>query len=110
MRWTTGAVLLVALFVSLNLVCPPLVRADDDNNDPAAKFVTKTAIKHVVVIFDENNSFDHYFGTYPNALNLPGERSTFSPAPDTRAVSTDILHFRARVLAVYGQGMFMGNL
>jgi predicted HTH transcriptional regulator len=26
------------------------------------------------------------------------------------AVSTDILHFRARVLAVYGQGMFMGNL
>ena len=27
-----------------------------------------------------------------------------------RAVSTDILHFRARVLAVYGQGMFMGNL
>jgi threonyl-tRNA synthetase len=27
-----------------------------------------------------------------------------------RAVSTDILHFLARVLAVYGQGMFMGNL
>ena len=26
------------------------------------------------------------------------------------AVSTDILHFRARVLAVYGLGMFMGNL
>src|SRR5260370_17872105 len=31
------------------------------------------AIKHVVVIFGENISFDHYFGTYPNALNLPGE-------------------------------------
>jgi phospholipase C len=30
-------------------------------------------IKHVVVIFGENISFDHYFGTYPNALNLPGE-------------------------------------
>ena len=28
------------------------------------------AIKHVVVIFGENISFDHYFGTYPNALNL----------------------------------------
>jgi phospholipase C len=25
------------------------------------------------VIFQENVSFDHYFGTYPNALNLPGE-------------------------------------
>ena len=31
------------------------------------------AIKHVVVIFNENISFDHYFGTYPNAANLPGE-------------------------------------
>ena len=28
-----------------------------------------TPIKHVVVIFQENVSFDHYFGTYPNAAN-----------------------------------------
>jgi phospholipase C len=34
---------------------------------------TTTPIKHVVVIFQENISFDHYFGTYPNAKNLPGE-------------------------------------
>jgi phospholipase C len=34
---------------------------------------TATPVKHIVVIFDENISFDHYFGTYPNALNLPGE-------------------------------------
>jgi phospholipase C len=34
---------------------------------------TKTPIKHLVVIFQENISYDHYFGTYPNALNLPGE-------------------------------------
>jgi phospholipase C len=27
---------------------------------------TTTPIKYVVVIFQENNSFDHYFGTYPN--------------------------------------------
>jgi phospholipase C len=32
-----------------------------------------TPIQHVVVIFDENISFDHYFGMYPNALNLPGQ-------------------------------------
>jgi phospholipase C len=30
-------------------------------------------IKHIVVIFQENVSFDHYFGTYPNALNPAGE-------------------------------------
>jgi phospholipase C len=34
---------------------------------------TKTPIKHLVVIFQENVSFDHYFGTYPNATNPPGE-------------------------------------
>src|SRR5258708_154081 len=28
---------------------------------------TATPIKHVVVIFQENVSFDHYFGTYPHA-------------------------------------------
>jgi phospholipase C len=40
------------------------------------------AIKHVVVIFGENISFDHYFGTYPNAANLPGE-TKFTAASGT---------------------------
>jgi phospholipase C len=35
---------------------------------------TKTPIKHVVVIFDENNSYDHYFGTYPKATNTGGTK------------------------------------
>jgi phospholipase C len=30
-------------------------------------------IQHVVVIYGENVSFDHYFGTYPHATNPPGE-------------------------------------
>lgn len=34
---------------------------------------TATPIKHLVVIFQENVSFDHYFATYPNALNPSGE-------------------------------------
>ena len=34
---------------------------------------TKSPIKHLVVIFDENVSFDHYFATYPVAANPPGE-------------------------------------
>jgi phospholipase C len=42
-------------------------------------------IQHVVVIFQENVSFDHYFATYPNALNLPGERQ-FAALPGTPAV------------------------
>ncbi|RKP49614.1 phospholipase C [Pararobbsia silviterrae] len=34
---------------------------------------TATPIKHLVVIYGENISFDHYFGTYPTATNPPGE-------------------------------------
>jgi phospholipase C len=34
---------------------------------------TATPIQHLVVVFQENVSFDHYFGTYPNAANPPGE-------------------------------------
>jgi len=33
---------------------------------------TSTPIKHLVVIFNENISFDHYFGTYPKATNADG--------------------------------------
>jgi phospholipase C len=29
------------------------------------------AIKHVVIIMQENRSFDHYFGTYPGAEGIP---------------------------------------
>jgi phospholipase C len=34
---------------------------------------TATPIEHLVVIFQENVSFDHYFATYPHAKNLSGE-------------------------------------
>jgi phospholipase C len=47
---------------------------------------TKTPIRHVVVIFDENRSFDHYFGTYPHALNPPGEPA-FHPRPGTPSIN-----------------------
>jgi phospholipase C len=40
---------------------------------------TSTPVKHVVVIFQENVSFDHYFGTYPNAANTDGQKFTASP-------------------------------
>ena len=44
----------------------------------------KTPITHVVEIFQENVSFDHYFGTYPNAANTDGQ--PFSALPGTPAV------------------------
>ena len=45
-----------------------------------------TRIKHLVVIFDENVSFDHYFATYPHAQN-PGGEPNFDPLDDTPTVN-----------------------
>jgi phospholipase C len=47
---------------------------------------TATPIKHLVVIFDENVSFDHYFGTYPYAPNPQGEPA-FHAKPGTPQVN-----------------------
>ncbi len=45
-----------------------------------------TPIKHLVVIFQENVSFDHYFGSYPHAANSPGEPAFWAVA-DTPTVN-----------------------
>jgi phospholipase C len=45
---------------------------------------TVTPIQHLVVIFGENISFDHYFGTYPTATNSDGQ--TFHALPGTPTV------------------------
>jgi phospholipase C len=47
---------------------------------------TATPIKHLVVIFQENVSFDHYFGTYPVAAN-PGGEPAFHARPGTPSVN-----------------------
>ena len=49
-------------------------------------FSTKTPIKHVVVIFQENVSFDRYFATYPHATN-PGADPQFHAKDDTPRVN-----------------------
>jgi phospholipase C len=63
--------LLAAGAAALGLV--PAVSAADQGGDPAAFARTSTPIKHLVVIFQENVSFDHYFATYPVATNPAGE-------------------------------------
>jgi phospholipase C len=50
-----------------------MLEARKGGNATAAAISTGTPIKHIIVIFQENNSFDHYFGTYPHATNPLGE-------------------------------------
>jgi phospholipase C len=53
---------------------------------PAIAAGPATPIEHLVVIFQENVSFDHYFATYPAAMNPPGE-PPFQATPGTPSVN-----------------------
>ncbi len=50
---------------------------------------TATPIKHLVVIYQENVSFDHYFATYPHATNPSGE-PRFTPRARPITLGGDI--------------------
>jgi phospholipase C len=63
---------------------------------PADAVATATPIKHLVVIFQENVSFDHYFATYPRAANPPGE-PTFTALPGTAAAVDNLVSARLLV-------------
>src|ERR1700722_13082706 len=69
----------LTLLVSL-LIAPSLTYAQDVDVEAAPK------IQHVIVIFGENISFDHYFGTYPKATNPPGQ-PRFVALPGTPTVN-----------------------
>ncbi len=53
---------------------------------PAPTGGPSSPIQHLVVIFQENVSFDHYFGTYPFAANGEGEPA-FYAFPNTPSVN-----------------------
>ncbi|HUA00595.1 MAG TPA: alkaline phosphatase family protein [Candidatus Aquilonibacter sp.] len=76
----------VALAASLVLGMPGSLFANGPTRDAAEFFKTETPIKHVIVIFGENISFDHYFATYPYATNPQGEPE-FHARPDTPRVN-----------------------
>lgn len=76
----SAASVLTLLATLISAVSAPVYAERRDDS------ATKTPIKHLVVIFQENVSFDHYFGTYPNALNPSGEPE-FHARPGTPTVN-----------------------
>ena len=75
--------LLLAVTITLGPTAVPAFAA----GKPASTApTTATPIQHLVVIFNENVSFDHYFGTYPYATN-PGGEPKFVAAPNTPTVN-----------------------
>jgi len=70
----------VAAAVAAALCLAP-VHAESDGE-------TKTPIRHVIVIFDENVSFDHYFGTYPHAQPNANGTTYFHAGQGTPSANT----------------------
>jgi phospholipase C len=90
---------LASLLVTGTLPTPAFAARGD--SDP-----TTTPIKHLVVIFQENVSFDHYFGTYPYATNPPNEPG-FMPKTGTPTINgyTDgLLYNNPNALNTAGNG------
>jgi phospholipase C len=83
LRWLTAGVLAFNLAVLPAAAAPAAHNSGDSDDSP-----TTTPIKHVVVIFQENVSFDHYFATYPHAKpNKNGTRYLGTPKDDTPRVN-----------------------
>ena len=76
----------MATLLALTTALGPTAMPAFASGPAPAVLTTATPIKHLVVIFQENVSFDHYFGTYPVANNPAGEPS-FTALPGTPTVN-----------------------
>jgi phospholipase C len=78
--------LFTAALIALGPIATPAV---------AVTGTTVTPIQHLVVIFNENVSFDHYFGTYPVATNPKGEPkfTAVSITPNVNGLTNALLTF-----------------
>lgn len=90
-KLSASAMVVVAMSTSVVAFADKSTPIAQNSKHQASRIVmhlpaTNTPIQHVVVIFGENVSFDHYFGTYPSATNPAGE-PTFHAAPGTPAVN-----------------------
>jgi phospholipase C len=87
--------LLLALTSALGPIAAPALAATKPAADRGVKTepATATPIKHLVVIFQENVSFDHYFGTYPVATNPSGEPpfAAVANTPTVNGLTTALL-------------------
>src|SRR3984885_835001 len=81
LRWMASLLLAANL---AGVTSGPVLAAPGNNNGGGT---TTTPIKHVVVIFQENVSFDHYFATYPVAANTNSSEPSFTASPNTPSVN-----------------------
>ena len=94
---------MLALLTALTTALGPSVSPAFGASQASEK---KTPIQHIVVIFNENISFDHYFGTYPVALNPKGEPPFHakSDTPTVNGFNNALLNFNPNLNPANGAG------
>jgi phospholipase C len=106
------ALLFAAIFI-LTAVVPTQAAPVEDN------IKTQTKIQHLVVLMQENHTFDNYFGTYPGADGIPAGITMPVDLNDLAAgqitpwhigdtAITDLSHSRPTFLGQYNNGKMNG--
>jgi phospholipase C len=81
------------LSLCMGLVAPAPARA----STPAQATQPKTPIKHLIVLMQQNHTFDNYFGTYPGANGLPADTCVpVDPANTTNTACVKPYHIGNR--------------
>ncbi|MGY4224681.1 phospholipase C [Bradyrhizobium sp. USDA 4503] len=83
---TVGVCLVAAAAVMCSAAAQDDNKGNNGHDHHPHDIHTQTPIKHLVVIFNENRSFDHYFATYPVATNPTGS-IPFTAKPHTPKVN-----------------------
>ena len=111
-------VLVSSILVTASIILSPLAYAQqhiNTVNNPSAM-----PIKHIVVIMQENRSFDNYFGTYPGANGIPKRTPCMPLSPghstlgcvkpfvSTDPISGDLPHGYQSSIAAYDNGKMDG--
>ena len=96
--------MMLAVVTLLGPISIPAFGAEKSAHRGGAK--TATPIQHLVVIFQENVSFDHYFGTYPVATNPSGEPKFFAipGTPTVNGFTNALLNFNPNLNPANGAG------
>jgi phospholipase C len=89
---TRRPLITLAVAASATIASASVAGAAGSAGHATAGATTTTPIKHLVVIFQENVTFDHYFGTYPKAANTDGRPFTAKAGtPTVNGLSTALL-------------------
>jgi len=86
----------LAVLAAVLLIMEACTAGASSTTSTAKTYPVKTPIKHVIVIMQENRSFDTYFGTFPGADGLPRDGSLWHvprcrrPAPRRQQALHDL--------------------